>query len=313
VLRDWLPFALGAAITAGVAPLLFVQVLYKHSFYTANLLLLHRWMAIVPILMVGFYLLYLAKTDRAAAWSARARGAVGLIAFGCFAFTAYSWTENHLLSSDPSVWADHYAEGRMLYTSGALWPRFALWLAGAIPVMAAALGWQLRAAERAGDATRADGDDDAPVESAAPSVALVALAGLLVAAIAAAVFAATLSVDQRGALTGALAGPWLLVAAVGALVQAGAWARMWLAGQWTRRALLAATAGAAASIVGLATTREALRLHGLGVQDEATLADWCARAADSGGFAVFAVVTLGAAGVIAWCVGLVRHGLKGRN
>ncbi|HEY2760898.1 MAG TPA: hypothetical protein VGI75_09145, partial [Pirellulales bacterium] len=32
-LRDWMPFALGAAITAGVAPLLFVQILYQREFY----------------------------------------------------------------------------------------------------------------------------------------------------------------------------------------------------------------------------------------------------------------------------------------
>src|SRR5688572_12456208 len=65
-LRDWSPFALGVTITAGVAPLLFVQILYKRPFYTANLLLFHRWMAILPVLIVAFYLLYLQKSKR---WS----------------------------------------------------------------------------------------------------------------------------------------------------------------------------------------------------------------------------------------------------
>ena len=41
-LRDWLPFVLSAAITAGIAPLLFVQILYQRAFYTANLLLFNR-------------------------------------------------------------------------------------------------------------------------------------------------------------------------------------------------------------------------------------------------------------------------------
>ena len=36
-LRDWMPFLLGAAITAGVAPLLFIQIVYQRQFYTANL------------------------------------------------------------------------------------------------------------------------------------------------------------------------------------------------------------------------------------------------------------------------------------
>src|SRR5687767_8980684 len=41
VLRDWLPFMLSAAITAGIAPLLFLQILYRRQFYTANLLLFY--------------------------------------------------------------------------------------------------------------------------------------------------------------------------------------------------------------------------------------------------------------------------------
>jgi hypothetical protein len=52
--RDWLPFGLGAAITAGIAPLLMIQVLYQHRMYTATLLLSHRFMAIVPVLIAGF-------------------------------------------------------------------------------------------------------------------------------------------------------------------------------------------------------------------------------------------------------------------
>ena len=61
VTRDRLPFVLGCGITAGVAPLLFVQLLYQRRFYTANLLLGPRWLAIVPALVVGFYALYAAK------------------------------------------------------------------------------------------------------------------------------------------------------------------------------------------------------------------------------------------------------------
>ncbi len=61
IVRDRLPFMLGCGITAGVAPLLFVQLLYQQRFYTANLLLGPRWLAVVPALIVGFYALYLAK------------------------------------------------------------------------------------------------------------------------------------------------------------------------------------------------------------------------------------------------------------
>ena len=56
ILRDWMPFALSGAITAGVAPLLFVQILYAKQFYTANLLLGWRWMVVIPVLVLAFYL-----------------------------------------------------------------------------------------------------------------------------------------------------------------------------------------------------------------------------------------------------------------
>ena len=69
-LRDWLPFAFSGVITAGVAPLLFVQILYPEHFYTANLLLFHRWMAVVPVLIVAFYLLYLLKSTSLSDWPA---------------------------------------------------------------------------------------------------------------------------------------------------------------------------------------------------------------------------------------------------
>ena len=54
--RDLLPFMLGCGITAGVAPLLFLQLLYQERFYTANLLLGPRWGAVVPMKARPFWL-----------------------------------------------------------------------------------------------------------------------------------------------------------------------------------------------------------------------------------------------------------------
>ena len=92
MLRDWMPFAIGVAITAGVAPLLFIQILYQKAFYTANLLLFHRWMIILPILIVGFYLTYLLKAKKVADWPYAVRVLLGLASFACFAFMfVISW------------------------------------------------------------------------------------------------------------------------------------------------------------------------------------------------------------------------------
>ncbi|MCA9285380.1 MAG: hypothetical protein KDA22_09210, partial [Phycisphaerales bacterium] len=145
LLRDWMPFALGAAITAGVAPLLFVQILYRQSFYTANLLLFNRWMALLPVLIVGFYLLYLQKAKAVGRWPAWSRTVVGVGAFLCFAFVAQAWTENHLLSlAGQTTWSDFYAERRALFLDPQLVPRLGVWFLGAFATLAWMLGWQVR-------------------------------------------------------------------------------------------------------------------------------------------------------------------------
>ena len=144
IVRDWLPFALSAAITAGVAPLLFLQILYQENFYTANLLLLHRWMAILPVLIVAFYLLYLLKSKPLRENRHRIlRFATTVLVFLCFGFTAWSWTENHLLSLDHSIWVSFYGSQRWWYFSPVLIPRLLLWAVGSIPMFCAWVGIQL--------------------------------------------------------------------------------------------------------------------------------------------------------------------------
>lgn len=144
MLRDWMPFAIGVAITAGVAPLLFIQILYQKAFYTANLLLFHRWMSILPILIVGFYLAYLLKAKKVATWPYVVRVLLGLASFACFAFIAYSWTENYLLSMEsPDKWAAFYGSDAIVYHNKAILPRLGVWFLGAFATMSMFAGWQL--------------------------------------------------------------------------------------------------------------------------------------------------------------------------
>lgn len=137
---DWLPFALSATITAGIAPLLLVQILYQREFYTANLLSFHRWMAILPVLIAAFYLLYVLKakphTRRLAA------AVAGAVLLGVL-FVAWSWTENHLLSLDREAWPKQYETGAMLYREPAVFVRLAFWVALALPTAAWLLLLQL--------------------------------------------------------------------------------------------------------------------------------------------------------------------------
>jgi len=140
--RDWLPFMLGAGITAGVGPLLFLQLLHQRRFYTANLLLGPRWGAVVPALILGFYALYLAKA------SERWRRAALAVATACFGFVAWSWTEIHQLMLAEPAWRAMYGAGARFHLELAVLPRLALWLGAMLVLFAAIAAWQAPARRR---------------------------------------------------------------------------------------------------------------------------------------------------------------------
>jgi len=54
-------FGISLAITTGVAPLLFIQVLYQQYFYSATILLGGAWLGFLVLLLIGYYALYVHK------------------------------------------------------------------------------------------------------------------------------------------------------------------------------------------------------------------------------------------------------------
>lgn len=224
--RDWLPFLLGAGITAGVGPLLFVQLLYQRRFYTANLLMGPRWGAVVPALIVGFYALYLAKASER-----RRRLALG-VATGCFAFVAWSWTELHQVMLDDAGWRAMYAAGERFHTDAAILPRLAIWCGAMLALFAAVFAWPATPAERR-------------------RLAGLALAGVIVCGAASAIAAAF-----GGGFDPAHGWTYLGIAA--AVAAALAWA--WTARRPDGPGLSVATAATAAALIAGTVVREAPRL-----------------------------------------------------
>ncbi|MBA2117266.1 hypothetical protein [Bremerella alba] len=180
VLRDWMPFGLSAAITFGVAPLLFVQILEPLNFYTANLLLGWRWMVVIPTLIAAFYLLYVLKSswfERLSWWQ---RALVAGVNAGLFVFIGFCWTANHLVSSQVEAWPETFATGVLPLVAGQVVSRSLVWMSVAFVSMASIVTAQL-AYLREGTAT----DEDLPTVGWLRWFALVGLGGFAVTSLVA--------------------------------------------------------------------------------------------------------------------------------
>ncbi len=294
ILADWLPFALSAAITAGVAPLLFLQILYPRRFYTANLLLFHRWMAILPALVAGFYLLYLLKSRWMERRSGLIRTAASLGALLCFAFTGWSWTENHLLSLDEKIWPAFYASRSLVYRSTEVLPRFALWTAGSFPTLAALLLWQFRSGGNSVEVTARDWR----------RLAALALAGIALSLLAAGDYVAVMEKPAREQLTGPLALPYAVAALAGLAAQAAGWILQRRRDSLSKGCLALISSGVLLALLGVAVLREAVRLSALDLQ---VLYPAHVQAAREGGLLVFLFFLAVNALLIAGCFILARR------
>ena len=120
-----LPAAVTFTINLGVAPLLFVQLLYGDFFYTASVLTAFPWLALVALLMAGYLLLYRfvgAVTAPVPRAGAGLLGALLLLAVGLLLVNVTT------LSLRPDLWLAQAAASprglRLNTLDPTLWPRF---------------------------------------------------------------------------------------------------------------------------------------------------------------------------------------------
>jgi hypothetical protein len=143
-----LPVAVAAAVTLGVAPLLFVQVLYGRLFFTSSILMAGWWLAVVPLVILAYYGAYV-LAFRGGALGSRAKATAACVSI-LFAAVAFLYTSNVTRSLRPDTFVEAYrADGRGLTLNLAdptFWPRYVHMLLGALAVaaLAAALFGLLR-------------------------------------------------------------------------------------------------------------------------------------------------------------------------
>jgi hypothetical protein len=101
-----LPVLMTYVINLGVPPLLFAQVLYGRGLYTSSVLMGAYWIAIIPLLMACYWLLY-----RFAAGTEAGKSVwwIGLLAWLLAGFIANILSSNMTLMLRPQVWQAMYA------------------------------------------------------------------------------------------------------------------------------------------------------------------------------------------------------------
>jgi len=307
VVRDWMPSAVSAAVTAGIAPLLFVQIVYQRSFYTANILLFNRWMALLPALIVAVFAMYVVKAHGAGGASNGARSttffarrsvksAAAVLAALLIGFVGLAFIENHLLSLAPETWRDRYVGGSPALPAAPVWIRLAMWTLGALPTFAALAAWQLRCG--AGNA-----NDDDCARSARP-LALVAIVGA-VGSLACGVAVWKTSHGGTRLLDDSLGKLAFGVLAIALLVGGAAWIAIALHRRLSTVAVLLTVAASFVAILAHAVLREGARLLALAGTPAAPR-----EPSGLGGLAVFLVFLVLSAGAITWIVRAVARALR---
>jgi hypothetical protein len=135
-LFELLPTAIAFAVTLGIAPLLFVQVLYGQFVYSSSILMANAWFWVVPLLIAGYYMAYLLRFK----WDSLTGMRSGIVWVMVLIFTwiGFIYSNNFTLMLRPDVWAAHYfanpASGQLNWADPALYPRYLHMLVGAVAV-----------------------------------------------------------------------------------------------------------------------------------------------------------------------------------
>jgi hypothetical protein len=140
-----LPIILALTINLGVPPLLFVQVLYGHLFYSSSIVMAIPWLLVIPILILAYYgsYIYVKNIDRSPVW-ARA----GLIISAIFLlYVGFMYVNNSTLSINPANWDNYFDKpGGTSLNLGepTIWPRYLHFILAALSVASLAIAYYAR-------------------------------------------------------------------------------------------------------------------------------------------------------------------------
>ncbi len=144
-----IPFTIAFAVNFGVAPLLFLQVIYGHFIYTSSVLMAWSWLSVIAFLIIGYYGVYIYGIK----WEAlgKARGFVSGTVACSFLVIAFIFVNNITMMQVPETWLRYFDNPKgLLLNLGepTLWPRYLHFVLSSTAVTGLALAlygdWHIR-------------------------------------------------------------------------------------------------------------------------------------------------------------------------
>ncbi len=133
-------YGISLTITTGVAPLLFIQVLYQQYFYTATILIAPVWLGFLLLLTLGYYSAYLYKFRGA---PARGQGGGLWLVISAVMFLAIAMVHVavSLLHAQPDKWADFASGAACVLSDPTYVPRLLHFVLAGIAFSALVICW----------------------------------------------------------------------------------------------------------------------------------------------------------------------------
>lgn len=130
------PVLMAATITLGIAPLLFLQVIYGQYFYTSSILLAWPWFLVIVLLIAAYYGFYFVANRGEK--RPRGTGTVMVCSVALVLLIGFIYTNNITLSQTPARWAAKYFSSpsgwHLNFGDPTLVPRYLHFMTAAIAV-----------------------------------------------------------------------------------------------------------------------------------------------------------------------------------
>lgn len=137
-------YGISFAITTGIAPLLFAQVLYPQSFYTATLLVAWAWLGMLAFLALGYYAFYLYKLRGLPRLESRgAAGGTAWLVVSALLFLAIACVHVavNLIHSQPEIWEAVAGSPWRVIADPTYGARLTHFVLGSVALAAAVVAW----------------------------------------------------------------------------------------------------------------------------------------------------------------------------